>query len=145
MEALTDYISIVPSNLRIRKRAGKKESEFILEWDNELKAAHNVRGYELELGDGQIYKVMAPQRRVVLENPVDGQKVNYYYQFTISQSIKFALFRSLCEQFTKRMTNYRTIRNLFSKCRMRIRKINNEGPIYSVHFNVSVIVCSFPD
>jgi hypothetical protein len=72
---IESQLRIVPSNVRLTKR--NDGSEYFLEWDNHLQAMHNVKNYELDLGgEDQVYNVKAPHRRVVIENPIDGQKVS---------------------------------------------------------------------
>ncbi|KAI6182178.1 hypothetical protein M3Y97_00352400 [Aphelenchoides bicaudatus] len=76
LQSFEDQLNIVPANMRIKKRNNGLTAEFFLEWDNHLQAMNNVKNYELNLGDeNQVYSVRAPQRRVIVENPIDGQKV----------------------------------------------------------------------
>jgi hypothetical protein len=76
LRAFKNQLNIVPANMRIKKRSDGTASEFFLEWDNHLQAMQNVKNYELDLGgENQVYSVKAPNRRVVVDNPIEGQKV----------------------------------------------------------------------
>lgn len=76
IDLLEDQLSVVPTNLRVRKGKGSMDADYVLEWDNHLKAMYNVKKYQLNLGgENQTYDVRAPYQRAVINNPINGQKV----------------------------------------------------------------------